>query len=248
MNTIIIDDEKDARTTLQQFLQLHCPQVQVRATADGVANGLKVLQENDDVDLVFLDIRMNDGTGFDLLQKLPEVPFQLIFTTAHDEYAVKAFRYGAVDYLLKPIDPTELQAAVERIAPASKPANRQKQVHGMMEMYRENKFDRIAIPSVDEFLFVSIADIVRCEADSNYTYIFLNTGKKIVAPRTLKEFEEILASEGFFRVHQSHLISLKYIQQFNKVDNLIKMSDGSTVEVSRRKKTLFLDFINMRKL
>lgn len=248
IDTVIIDDEQAAQITLMRFLQMHCPNVNIVGTADGVEDGLKLL-ESKKVDLVFLDIKMNDGTGFDLLKKLPELKFNLVFTTAYDEYALKAFKYSAIDYLLKPIDPLELIDAVGKVQQkSSEPTNTAQSVDSMFELYKENKFDKIAIPSVDEFHFVRISEIMRCEASSNYTIIYLSTGKKIVAPKTLKEFEELLAPEGFFRVHQSHLINLSHIQQFLKTKNKIRMGDGSEVEVSRRKKTLFMELINMRKL
>lgn len=246
INAVIIDDEQDAQITLMRFVQMHCPNVNIVGVAGGVQEGLKLLSSKE-VDLVFLDIKMNDGTGFDLLKKLPEINFNLIFTTAYDEFALKAFKYSAIDYLLKPIDPIELQEATQRLEKKND-KNTASSVDGLFEIYKENKFDKIAIPSVDEFHFVRMTDIIRCEASSNYTIIYLNTGKKIVAPKTLKEFEELLAPEGFFRVHQSHLINLKHTNQFLKTKNLIRMSDNSEVEVSRRKKTLFMDLINMRKL
>ena len=248
IDTVIIDDEQAAQITLMRFLQMHCPDVNIIGTANGVEEGLKLLT-NKKVDLVFLDIKMNDGTGFDLLKKLPELNFNLVFTTAYDEYALKAFKYSAIDYLLKPIDPLELIDAVGKVKQTNNEnTNTAQSVDSMFELYQDNKFDKIAIPSVDEFHFVRISEIVRCEASSNYTIIYLASGKKIVAPKTLKEFEELLASEGFFRVHQSHLINLSHIQQFMKTKNKIRMVDNSEVEVSRRKKTLFMELINMRKL
>lgn len=246
IDTVIIDDEQAAQITLMQFLQMHCPEVNIIGTANGVEEGLKLLS-NKKADLVFLDIKMNDGTGFDLLKRLPQINFNLVFTTAYDEYALKAFKYSAIDYLLKPIDPLELIEAVGKVH-KDNTENTAQSVDSMLELYKENKFDKIAIPSVDDFHFVRISEIIRCEASSNYTIIFLTTGKKIIAPKTLKEFEELLASEGFFRIHQSHLVNLSHIQQFMKTKNLIAMVDGSEVEVSRRKKTLFLELINMRKL
>ncbi|MBL4648629.1 MAG: response regulator transcription factor [Aureispira sp.] len=246
IDTVIIDDEQGAQITLMKFLQMHCPDVNVVGVADGVEEGLKLIASKK-VDLVFLDIKMNDGTGFDLLKRLPKVNFNLVFTTAYDEYALKAFKYSAIDYLLKPIDPLELIDAVGKVQQSSN-KNSAKSVDSMFELYKENKFDKIAIPSVDEFHFVRISEIIRCEASSNYTIIYLGTGKRIIAPKTLKEFEELLAPEGFFRVHQSHLINLSHIQQFMKTKNRIRMGDGSEVEVSRRKKTLFMELVNMRKL
>ncbi|MFK7797994.1 MAG: LytR/AlgR family response regulator transcription factor [Aureispira sp.] len=246
IDTVIIDDEQAAQITLMKFLQMHCPNVNIVGTADGVEEGLKLLN-NKSIDLVFLDIKMNDGTGFDLLKRLPSIDFNLVFTTAYDEYALKAFKHSAIDYLLKPIDPLELIDAVAKVTP-SNTDNSAQRVDSMLELYQDKKFDKIAIPSVDEFHFVRISDIVRCEASSNYTIIYLVTGKRIVAPKTLKEFEELLTSDGFFRVHQSHLINLSHIQKFLKTKNKLRMSDASEVEVSRRKKTLFMELINMKKL
>lgn len=246
IDAIIVDDEQAAQITLMKFLQMHCPNVNVVGAADGVEEGLNLLKSKS-VDLVFLDIKMNDGTGFDLLKRAENIDFNIIFTTAYDEYALKAFKYSAIDYLLKPIDPLELIDAVGKVSTDNQETSAER-VDTMLEQYQDNKFDKIAIPSVDEFHFIRIADIIRCEASSNYTIIYLTTGKRIVAPKTLKEFEELLTSEGFFRVHQSHLINLSHIQQFLKTKNKLKLSDGSEVEVSRRKKTLFMELINMRKL
>ena len=245
LDAIIIDDEQAAQLTLMSFLQMHCPTVNVVGTANGVEEGLKLLAHKK-TDLLFLDIKMNDGTGFDLLKRLLQINFNLIFTTAYDEYALKAFKFSAIDYLLKPIDPLELKDAVSKIKIES--SNTSKSLDSMMEMYSNKVFDKLAIPSVDEFSFVHLSQIIRCEASSNYTIIFLENGKKIVAPKTLKEFEALLSSEGFFRVHQSHLISLNHIKQFQKNKNKIIMNDASEVEVSRRKKSIFLELINMRKL
>ena len=245
LDAIIIDDEQAAQLTLMSFLQMHCPTVNVVGTANGVEEGLKLLAHKK-TDLLFLDIKMNDGTGFDLLKGLPQINFNLIFTTAYDEYALKAFKFSAIDYLLKPIDPLELKDAVSKIKIES--SNTSKSLDSMIEMYSNKVFDKLAIPSVDEFSFVHLSQIIRCEASSNYTIIFLENGKKIVAPKTLKEFEALLSSEGFFRVHQSHLISLNHIKQFQKNKNKIIMNDASEVEVSRRKKSIFLELINMRKL
>ncbi|MGH1334792.1 MAG: LytR/AlgR family response regulator transcription factor [Aureispira sp.] len=247
IDTVIIDDEQAAQITLMKFLQMHCPDVNIVGTADGVEEGLKLLK-NKSIDLVFLDIKMNDGTGFDLLKRLPKIEFNLVFTTAYDEYALKAFKHSAIDYLLKPIDPLELIDAVAKVSVNSDTDTSAQRVDSMLELYQDKKFDKIAIPSVDEFHFVRISDIIRCEASSNYTVIYLANGKRIIAPKTLKEFEELLTSDGFFRVHQSHLINLSHIQQFLKTKNKLRMSDSSEVEVSRRKKTLFMELINMRKL
>ena len=246
IDTVIIDDEQDAQITLMNFLQMHCKdKVNIVGTSHSVKDGYQLLTSRK-IDLLFLDIKMNDGTGFDLLEKLGQFDFNVIFTTAYDEYALKAFKYSAIDYLLKPIDPLELTEAVDRVQEESEQDPRK--IDSLIQMYKKEQFDKIAIPSMKEFHFVGIQEIIRCEASSNYTIIYLSSGRKIVAPKTLKEFEELLSADGFFRVHQSHLIHLRHINQFYKSKNKILLNDGSEVEVSRRKKTLFMELINMKKL
>jgi two-component system, LytTR family, response regulator len=250
LNTIIIDDELDAQVTLEHFLKTNCKNLNIVGIAGSVEEGVKLITTTSQkIDLVFLDIHMNDGTGFDLLEQLPSTNFKLVFTTAYDQYAVKAFKFNALDYLLKPIDPIELSNVVERIHKMMpKGLQQTEQIQSVIEAEKSKKLDKIAIPSVDEIYFVSLEDLIRCEASSNYTTLFLSTGKKIIAPKTLKEFDTLLSSDGFSRVHQSHLVNLNHIKQFNKSQNLIIMSDDSKVEVSRRKKTAFIELINMRKL
>jgi len=242
MKTIIIDDEPKARENLTCLLKENCPSVKIVDDKGTVNEGLLSIKKHQP-DLLFLDVQMCGETGFDLLEKLNTIDFEVIFTTAHHEYALKAFKFSAVDYLLKPIVIDELKDAVHR---ASK--HTAQQSHTRIQMITEtiknqqNGFDKIALPSADGFLFVERDDIIRCESTDNYTNFYLNNGSKIMVSKTLKHFDDLLSPHNFFRVHQSHLINLIHLKQYHKGEGgYAIMSDDSSVMVSRRKKGEFLD-------
>ncbi|MFT4683053.1 MAG: two-component system LytT family response regulator [Flavobacteriales bacterium] len=238
IRTVIIDDEEDARSTLRAFLKQYCPQAEVVGEADGVQEGYrKILGENPD--LVLLDIQMEDGTGFDLLEKIRSPQFQVIFTTAFDEFAIKAFKYSAIDYLLKPIDPDELIEAVSKVKRTPS-----EQIEHLMEYRKRGSTDRLTLSSLDGITVVKMANILRLESESNYTNFHLATGERILVPRSMKEFEALLPKSTFFRSHQSHIINLDFVKKFVKEDGgYILMSDGTEVLVARRRKDEFLSFL-----
>jgi Response regulator of the LytR/AlgR family len=237
LTAIIIDDEQKGRIALREKLHTYCPQVQLTGEAADAAGGLALIREQNP-DIVFLDIEMPHMNGFDMLQQLPNKNFHLIFTTAYDQYAIKAIKYAAFDYLLKPVDIEELRAAVERV--------RQEPTDKMLEVLQQNLHGRqpltkIAIPTLDGLLFFNIADIIHLEAQSNYTVIYFTNHPKLLASRTLKDFEELLPPDIFFRTHNSHMINLNYIKRYIKGDGgQIEMQNGNFVTVSRRKKDEFL--------
>jgi two-component system, LytTR family, response regulator len=240
LRTVIIDDDEDARSTLRSFLVQYCPNVEIVAEADGVSSGYKAIMIQDP-QLVFLDIQMEDGTGFDLLEKIRNPQFNVVFTTAFDEFAIKAFKYSAIDYLLKPIDPDELIKAVTKI---------RNQEDGYLERFEELKnatngvLNRITLSAHDGITVVHIDSILRLESDSNYTHFFLKSGEKITVPKSLKEYEAILPSHLFFRTHQSHIINLNFVKKYVKEDGgYILMEDGSEVLVARRRKDEFLHIL-----
>ncbi len=241
---IIIDDELRARTTLSQMLNMYCPTIEITGQADSVLSGLTLIKQINP-DIVFLDIKMPDGTGFDLLNRLEKINFALIFLTAFDEYAVKAFKFSAVDYLLKPIDPDELSAAVDRAIDTLK--NKTNQLAPLIEnlktIRRESK--KIVLKTAESIYLVSIADIIRCESTGNYTRFFLTDKKAILVSRTLKDYDELLTEYGFYRVHQSHLVNLSHINRLDKADGgVIIMNDGQQVPISTRKKDALIKAIN----
>lgn len=240
LKAVIIDDIDLARQTLKKDLLLYCPDVEVIGEAEGVVSGVKLLRSIKP-DVLFLDIQLKDGVGFDLLEILPDVSFKIIFTTASDAYAIKAFRHAAVDYLLKPIDPDELMSAIEKLKSGF---SQQAQVSVLMENNRSKTTSKIALHTQDKIHVVDISDIIRCEANVNYTEFHFINSKKILVTKTLKDFEEMLKENGFYRVHQSHLINTKYIKEFVKTDGgYLIMSDGNSVPVSTRKRSEVLSLI-----
>lgn len=241
LKTIIIDDEEDARVTLRSFVQSYCPNLEIVEEAEGVADGYrKILGHNPD--LVFLDIQMEDGTGFDLLEKIRQPGFQVIFTTAFDEYAIKAFKFSAIDYLLKPIDPDELIEAVSKAQKES--GNAGERISNLMDTHKTKDFDRITLSSQEGLTVVKLDNIQRLESDSNYTHFFLRSGEKITVPKSLKEYETILPEQRFFRTHQSHIINLDYVKKFVREDGgYVLMDDGAEILVARRRKEEFINVL-----
>ena len=234
MNAIIIDDESSGRKTIRSFITKYAPKLQIIAEAESVKTGLDVIHNNQP-DVVFLDIRMNDGTGFDLLEKLGAITFQLIFVTAYEEHAIKAFKYSAVDYLLKPLDPDDFIASVSKLKKQSKLEEIEQKVELLLQ--NNNKIEKIALPTLSGLNMIKICDIVHCESDNNYTNFHLIDGLKLLVSRTLKEYDEMLSSSGFYRTHKSHLVNVKYIVEYIKGEGgIVKLENGDHVEVSRRRK------------
>lgn len=242
LKAVVVDDENKGRSALKSLLQLIDDSVEIIGEAGSVAEGVTTIEQRQP-DLVFLDIQMGDGTGFDLLEKLRFKEFQLIFTTAHDEFALKAFRYSAIDYLTKPIDPDLLAEALKKVRENYKKYDLNLKLEALVQ--NRNRIQRLALPSLKGIELVRKDEVVRCESANNYTVFHLTNQREIVVTKTLKEFEDMLTGEGFLRVHQSHLINLNEVVQYLKEDGgYALMSDGSKVEVSRRKKEAFLAAIS----
>ncbi|MEO5943021.1 MAG: LytTR family DNA-binding domain-containing protein [Ferruginibacter sp.] len=241
---IIIDDEMKGRMALRQKLQDYCTDVHLLAEADNGEDGIRIIEKYQP-DIVFLDIEMPRMNGFDMLQKLKQKNFNLIFTTAYDQYAIKAIKFAAFDYLLKPIDIEELQLAVEKSNTQN--SNTEKKLEVLDQNLHGNAgLNKIAIPTLEGLLFFSIGDIIHLEANRNYTTIYFTNAPKLIASKTLKDFEEILPTNIFFRTHHSHLINLNYIKRYIKGDGgQIEMQNGIYVDVSRRKKNDFLNAVGL---
>lgn len=238
IKTVIIDDEPRARETLQEMLITYCPEYKVIGQGNCVADGLEKIRTLKP-DVVFLDIRMPDGTGFDLLGKIKDPDFLLVFLTAYDEYALKAFKFSAIDYILKPLDPEELINCTKKI---SKSIHFERsQFNILVDNLEKNKSARqkIVLKTADTVHIIKITDIIRIESDGNYTRFFIDNRSPILISKTLKEYDKILIEINFFRVHQSHLINLNRIVQIDKQNGTtVLMDDGSKVPVSFRKKDL----------
>jgi two-component system LytT family response regulator len=233
---IIIDDIEQARTTIKQDLATYASDFEVIGEASGVVEGAKLLKTIQP-DILFLDIQMQDGSGFDLLDLLSEIKFKIIFITASDAHAIKAFRYAAIDYLLKPIDPDELTEALKKFRNSDINENDKYQFLSERLKNHNKPNERLALHSQDKIQIVEISSILRCESSVNYTTFFFSNGDQIVVTRTLKEFGDLLGDQGFFRVHQSHLVNTKHIKEYvkNEGGHLI-MKDGSLIPVSVRKR------------
>lgn len=246
IRVVLIDDEVQSQKTLRVFLQDYCPKVEILGEANGVLEGYKLLLETNP-DTVFLDIQMNDGTGFDLLNKFPNPPFQVIFTTAFDEFAIKAFKYNAVDYLLKPIDVDELIRAVRKINPTVKELDSGERLTNLLETKKTGKFRKIALSTSKGLHFLELSNIIRLQSDANYTTFFLLNGKRIMVAKTLKSYEDLFVGEDFFRPHQSHIINLKHVGEILREDGgFILMKDDYKIPISRSKKTQFMKMVSDR--
>jgi two-component system LytT family response regulator len=246
LKAIIIEDEKRSRETLRGLLNLYCKNVTIVAEADGVQSGLKAIADFNP-DVLFLDIQMPDGSGFKLLESLENINFSIIFTTAYDQFAIKAIKFSAIDYLLKPIYPDDLVAAVEKAEEFQDVRNTKRNVEVLLENIKRPETDppKIILSTAERINVVQIKDIIRCESDNYYTFFYFTNGKKLLVSKTLKENEELLSEHNFIRPHKSHLVNALYIKSYNKKDGgYIVMTDGSEVPVSRRKKEKIIEIIN----
>ena len=241
MKAIIVDDEQHCIDRLINLLQHHhAGIVQTVGVAASVKEGLRLIKEQQP-DLVFLDIQINDRTGFDLLRECGAINFKVIFTTAYDRFAIQAIKFSAIGYLLKPIDEDDLAEALDKLKQVSTEQTRQ--MAGVIEnnLHQQVKKKRLTIPTGNELLFLNIEEIIRCHSDVNYTTIYKSDKQKIVVAKTLKEFEELLSDHDFFRIHNSDLINLDYIKSYNKgKGGSVILQDGTELEVSTRRKDEFL--------
>jgi two-component system LytT family response regulator len=242
MNAVIIDDIQLAIQSLTADIEDYCPELNIVGTANSVVSGAKLLK-NKKPQLIFLDIEMPDGTGFDLLDLIEEHAYHVIFTTGSKEYAIKAFQYAAVDYLLKPVDSELLISAVNKVN-ATLPFN-SKQNKIIQDQLKPAKRTHITLNTQEEIRVVKLLDIVRCESMDNYTRFILKDATKIVVSKTLKSFENELPKEEFFRSHQSHLVAINEITSYVKTEGgYLLMSNGDQIPVSVRKKPMVLDILN----
>lgn len=242
LTALIVDDEKKNRESLKKLLNEYCPSVNVLGEAESVNEAL-IFLKNHKPQLVFLDVEMPNGSGFDLLRQIEKIDFKIIFVTAHSHYAIKAIRFSAIDYLLKPVDTDDLIDAVKN---ASNEAhiNHQVQYKGLLSNLKNTTTQKLAIPIKDGFTFLAPEDIIRLQADGTYTHIFTN-GEKYTGTKNIKEYEQLLSDNNFFRSHNSHLINLKHVKKFSRVDGyFVQMSDSSVAEISRRKKEEFIELMS----
>jgi len=240
LRTLIIDDEKNNRNKIREMLENHFPNVEVVDEADGVKSGLESIV-NHAPELVLLDIRLKDGDAFDLLNQLGQVNFKIIFITAYEEYALKAIKFSALDYLLKPVLLDDLKAAIAKAVSQMLNELNLKLLE-LSNNLKTSPNKRIVLKTAEKLHFVPVQDILRCEADKNYTTFFLTDNKKIVVSGSIKDFEDILSEQGFYRLHKSHIVNLSFIKSYEKADGgTVILSDGSHVPVAMRKKNQLIE-------
>ena len=241
LKAIIIDDEPYCCEILAAMLDADCPEVTVISICNNGADALKSIKEFFP-DIVFLDVEMPKMNGFEMLEQLPAINFHLIFTTSYDQYALKAIRFSAIDYLLKPVDREELKVAVQKVKDRFQiPVPQQLEILLQKFKHPSQPVNKIALPTMEGLQMIPIERIVSCESDDNYTLLKLKNGKKLLITRSLKEMEESLEQHSFTRVHRSYLVNLNEIEKYIKGEGgYLVMSDGTTIDVARNKKEVLL--------
>ncbi len=240
LTCFILDDEQSAVDSLSMLIQRYCPDLTISGSANSVKTALELLS-NKDVDILFLDIKMKQETGFDLLRQLPINNVHIIFVTAHDQYGIQAIKFSATDYLLKPVNPEELIAAVHKIG--RKRERSSEKINMLLQSYEQQRFNmqkKIALPDQNEIRYVLIENIVCCKADNSYTSFYVcNESGPIVVSKSISEYEQILSLYGFLRVHQSWLINKNRIESFKKADGgYLIMDNKMDIPVSRQRRHL----------
>ena len=237
----LIEDDHNLRNGLKTLLEKTAPEIKIIGEADSVETGVALLLKTQP-QVIFLDIHLGDGSGFDILEevsKTGKLNSQIVFITAHEQYAIKAFRFSALDFLLKPVDPEELQKVIGKIKAVVGKNDTVAHIDLLLENIRKkvDNFKRIALSNADGMHLFDISDIIRCESEDNYTKFFIKNNKPILISKTLKDYEELLSEHGFERIHQSHLINLSYLKSYIKKDGgYVVMADNSNLPVSQRKK------------
>jgi len=241
---IIVEDMIDALTLLKRDIETQHTDIEIIATAQSVVEAAKVLRKNQP-DILFLDIMLGDGTGFDILEIFPDLKSKIIFVTASDEFAIRAFKFAAIDYVLKPYSNEELSLAISRAKEQLQPNKERLQILKETISAPEKKPNKISLHTLDQIIIVSLDDIVRCESDSNNTIFHLQDKRKIFVTKTLKYFADLLSSHDFVRVHQSHLVNLQCISAYTKTDGgYLMLKNGDNVPVSVRKKTEIMEILD----
>lgn len=243
MRTIIVDDEEPSRKALAGMVGKYCPEIEVVGMADGVATGSELIL-SERPDLVFLDIQLMDGTGFDLLRKVQSLPFKLVIVSAFDDFAMQAFEFSAINYLLKPVDPQLLITTISTVKDLQEGERARIKTRSLT---LENQLHKVALPYQQGIRFVEADEIVRCEASGMYTIVHLADREQIAVTKSLGHFSKLLANRGFYRCHHAHLVNLHAVMEYIRGEGgSLKLRDGAEVEVSRRKKQELLKILALR--
>ena len=249
ITALLIDDDQHLRQGMKSLLERHAPEIRIIGEAESVKTGIEAI-ENWKPQVVFLDIHLNDGTGFDILEQVAKTNGKLsshiVFITAHEQYALKAFKFSALDYLLKPVDPEELKKSVVKVKEVLEKNTSFDHIDLLLENIRKkvDHFKRIALSTADGIHLFEISDIIRCESQDNYTQFFIKNHKPLLISKTLKEYEELLMEHGFERIHQSHLINVSYLKSYIKTDGgYVIMGDNARLPIAQRKKERLQELI-----
>lgn len=246
MRAIVIEDEVNVRSGFIKMLNKFCPEVEVAGEAESVSSGYELITSTT-FDLLFLDINLPDGTGFDLIKKIEKRTFDIIFVTAYDEYAIDAFKISASDYLLKPISPKDLKRSISQIEKSKhtdKTANQQVLEERLKTNYEQS--EKIIVRNTDSIELITLSNILFCQAEGSYTTFFFKDNNQMVASLNLKEYERLLRPYGFERAHHSYLVNLEHIESLNKLDNLLMLKTGQSIPFSQRKKSTIVSAIESR--
>jgi two-component system LytT family response regulator len=246
LRAVIVEDELRSRETLSGMLKLFCKNVAIVGVAENVRDGIDVIRK-ENPDVVFLDIQMPDGSGFKLLEEIGKINFDVIFTTAYDQFAIKAIKFSALDYLLKPIFNEDLINAVKKAEDNKEIHDKNEHIEVLLENIKKPAGEphKIILSTSEKINVVLVDDIIRCESDNYYTFFYFKNGQRLLISKTLKENEELLKDHDFIRPHKSHLVNAKYIKSYLKQEGgFIMMTDGSKIPVSRRKKEMIIEIIN----
>lgn len=246
LKSLLIDDEKHGRENLAGILRSYCPQIELVGEAASVEEAL-ILIRKQTPDLLFLDIEMPRANGFQLLEHLQDFSFEVIFVTAYDNYAIKAIRFSAADYILKPVNYNDLKAAVEKVAVRIREKQENLRLKQLYQNLSQPVNPRIGLPAGDRIEFADVGKIIRCQGEGNYTHIWFEDDKHLLVSKTLVEFEELLHEYNFVRVHKTHLVNLKYVKAYIKTDSILKLSSGECIPVSRRRKENVLERLKMNR-
>lgn len=244
IRALIIDDEKHVRESLTSLLSIFCPEVQVIATSNSISSATKLIK-SERPDLIFLDIALGEESGFDLLDVLKPIEFQIIFITAHNEFATTAFRYNAVDYLLKPIVPAELQEAIQKFQQVNKTNLLEEKLVHLLNAFKSQRNNTMTISTSEGIHFIDIENIVRIKGDGAYASIFLDNNEQITASKNLRHFERLLPSNQFFRPHQSHLVNINYIKKIkSREGGAIELKNGLLIPLVKHKKDTLISLLS----
>lgn len=249
ITAVLIDDDSNLRDGMRGLLAFYAPDIAIIGEAEDVANGVIAIDKLKP-QVIFLDIQLNDGTGFDVLEQIAakngKTTSHIVFLTAHEQYAIKAFRFSALDFLLKPVDPDELQIVITKIRTIIEKKDSYEHIDLLLENIRKkvDNFKRIALTTSEGIHLFDISDIIRCEGEDNYTTFYIKNNKPVVISKTLKEYEEMLAEYGFERIHQKHLININYLKSYVKRDGgYVVMADNVQLPISQRKKERLQELI-----